>query len=44
MTNETINTLLYFLSKVHVPLPQQDEFFHAVQQLETLRNSQAQAA
>lgn len=44
MTNETIETLLYFLSKIHVPTTQQDQFFRAVQQLEALRNKQNKAA
>lgn len=44
MTSEAINTLLYFLSKVHVPITQEDEFFWAVKQLEALRSKQNQAA
>jgi len=44
MTSEAINTLLYFLSKVHVPITQEDEFFWAVKQLEALRTKQTQAA
>jgi len=44
MTNETIETLLYFLSKIHVQPAQQDQFFRAVQQLEALRSKQTQAA
>lgn len=44
MTNEAIETLLYFLSKTHVPASQQDEFFWAVAQLEALRSKQIHAA
>jgi hypothetical protein len=44
MTSETIETLLYFLSKIHVPITQQDQFFRAVQQLEALQHKQNKAA
>jgi hypothetical protein len=44
MTSEAIETLLYFLSKTHVPTTQQDQFFWAVAQLEALRSKQIQAA
>lgn len=38
MSDTTIDTLLYFLSKVYVPPAQQDEFLRAVTALETLKN------
>jgi hypothetical protein len=44
MTNEAIETLLHFLSKIHVQPAQQDQFFWAVTQLESLRSKQTQAA
>jgi len=44
MTNEAIEILLYFLSKTHVQPAQQDQFFWAVTQLESLRSKQSQAA
>lgn len=44
MTDEAIDTLLYFLSKIVVPPVQQDQFFWAVQQLEALKTKEKQAA
>jgi hypothetical protein len=44
MTDQAIETLLYFLSKVYVPGTQQDEFLWAVEQLKALQNKVNRAA
>jgi hypothetical protein len=44
MTRQDIDTLLYYLSKVVVPTPSQDEFFKAVHALQSLKNKANQKA
>lgn len=44
MTDDAIDTLLYFLRRVYVPQGEQASLLWAVQQLEALRNKEKQAA
>lgn len=44
MSNEAIDTLLYFLRRLYVPAGEQAPLLWAISQLETLRDKEKQAA
>lgn len=44
MSNEAIDTLLYFLNRLYVPAGEQNALLWAIAELEALRDKEKQAA